>query len=143
MTKLSLVGAAVLAAALGGCAAVVTAAPEAAVSCSDGGRPMARTQLIFGLSTQDGVETGEAAWRGFLDREVTPRFPDGLTVRDGAGQWRFPDGRIGAHRSRVLVVWRDPAADASARIEAIRDAWKREMAHYSVMRIDGVDCVSF
>lgn len=27
-------------------------------------------------------------WRAFLAAEVTPRFPDGLTVIDAAGQWR-------------------------------------------------------
>ena len=43
----------------------------------------------------------------------------------------------------MLIVWRAPTADSSARSEAIREAWKRETTHYSVMRIDGADCVSF
>ena len=37
------------------------------------------TKLYFGLGPLDHPEQGvsEADWRRFLDREVTPRFPDG------------------------------------------------------------------
>src|SRR5690606_25210715 len=50
-----------------------------------------RTELYFSLGewTEGAPDReAEAAWRGFLDREVTPRFPDGLTVVDVYGQWR-------------------------------------------------------
>ncbi len=47
------------------------------------------TRLYFGLGPADHPEQGisEIKWRDFLDREVTPRFPDGLSVLDVYGQW--------------------------------------------------------
>jgi len=50
----------------------------------------AETDLYFGLGPADHPEQGvsEAEWRAFLDREVTPRFPSGLSVIDAYGQWR-------------------------------------------------------
>jgi hypothetical protein len=48
------------------------------------------TTLYFGLGPADHPEQGisETEWRNFLDREVTPRFPAGLSVVDVYGQWQ-------------------------------------------------------
>src|SRR5580658_7515322 len=48
------------------------------------------TKLYFGLGPADQPDKGvsEAQWRAFLDKEVTPRFPDGLSVVDVYGQWQ-------------------------------------------------------
>jgi len=58
-----------------------------------------------------GAVTDEA-WARFLSSTVTPRFPDGLTVTDGAGQLRKDSGEIVKERSKVLtlVVWPDETA---------------------------------
>jgi len=92
---------------------------------------------------QDGTEIGESEWRAFLDAEVTPRFPDGLTVLTGYGQWRNSAGVVAKETSKMLVIWHRPAADSEARIEAIRSAYKARFGQASVMRVDGVSCVSF
>src|SRR5271170_1905529 len=48
-------------------------------------------ELLFGREA--GVS--DAAWARFVTRELTPRFPDGLTVNDASGQWRDPtSGRV-------------------------------------------------
>src|SRR5579859_7816296 len=48
------------------------------------------TKLYFGLGPDGEPEKGvtETGWRAFLDKEVTPRFPDGLSVFDVYGQWQ-------------------------------------------------------
>src|ERR1035441_5387891 len=48
------------------------------------------TRLYFGLGPAEAPEKGvsEAAWREFLDKEVTPRFPAGLSVMEVYGQWQ-------------------------------------------------------
>ena len=104
---------------------------------------MARLELLFGADRAGGAPVGEAEWSLFLDSEVTPRFPDGLTVFDGAGQWRGSGGGILRERSRLLVIWYRPTGRSEADIEAIRDAYKRRFAQESVLRADGVSCVSF
>jgi len=40
----------------------------------------------------------------FLDNEITPRFPDGLTVLKGYGQFRNASGVTFEERSIVLVL---------------------------------------
>ena len=61
----------------------------------------------------------------------------------GYGQWRSSVGGRAKEKSRVLVIWYRPAADSEARIEAIRSAYKARFGQESVMRVDGVSCVSF
>jgi hypothetical protein len=112
-------------------------------SCKGAATPYARLELLFGLGRKDGTEIGEAEWRAFLDAEVTPRFPDGLTLLSGYGQWRNSAGAIAKEKSVMLVIWHRPSADSEARIEAIRAAYKSRFAQESVLRVDGTSCVSF
>ena len=119
------------------------AACSTAPPCREPAHPMARLELLFGADRTGGTPVGETEWSLFLDSEVTPRFPDGLTVLDGAGQWRGADGGTVRERSRLLVIWYRPTAQSEADIDAIRAAYKRRFAQESVLRADGVSCVSF
>ena len=97
-----------------------------------------RSELYFGVGNEDDPvdpsNIDEARWRAFLDREVTPRFPDGLTVFDAYGQWLFR-GRDAPERlkSKVLVILHEDTAQRTADIEAIRLAWKQATGHQSVL----------
>jgi hypothetical protein len=121
------------------CAACGTGQPP----CREPAGSMARLELLFGADRAGGAPVSEAEWSLFLDREVTPRFPDGLTVLDGAGQWRGGNGGIVRERSRLLVIWYRPTANSEADIEAIRAAYRQRFNQESVLRADGVSCVSF
>jgi hypothetical protein len=139
----------ILALAFAGVSAVAVAAyyavapPPMSAACRVAATPYARLELLFGLGRKDGTEIGEADWRAFLDSEVTPRFPDGLTVLNGYGQWRNGAGAIAREKSVMLVIWHRRTADSEARIEAIRAAYKARFGQESVLRVDGVSCVSF
>ena len=85
----------------------------------------------------------EAAWRAFLAEEVTPRFPDGLTVLDAAGQWREDSGLIVRERTKLLLVLAPPGADAMQHTDEIADAYKRAFGQSSVLRVVTEACVSF
>jgi hypothetical protein len=111
-------------------------------TCPPSARRMPRAELIFGFSRRDQPEVTDAEWLLFLDGEITPRFPDGLTVLDAYGQWRRPDGQITKEKSRMLLIWAD-IPGAEERLEAIRSAWKSRFAQDSVLRVDGSDCVRF
>jgi Protein of unknown function (DUF3574) len=103
----------------------------------------ARTELFFGLSRPGGVVT-EAEFQAFVDAYVTPRFPDGLTVLTGAGQFRDSSGTIVVEGSKLLVLLvprRDREADR--KIEQIRSDYKRAFQQQSVLRSDDLSCVSF
>ncbi|MET9463480.1 DUF3574 domain-containing protein [Streptomyces sp. NPDC006544] len=53
----------------------------------------------------------------FLDQEITPAFPEGLTVQDGHGQWRGSNGAVVHEVSyEVILLYprRRPASAACA-----------------------------
>jgi len=120
-----------------------TTSEPAAVACRAGAAAYARLELLFGLGRQSGGEVSEEEWRAFLEREVTSRFPDGLTVVTAYGQWRGRSGQLVKEPSRMLVIWYHPLASSNAEIEAIRQAYKARFGQESVMRVDSVSCVSF
>ena len=116
---------------------------EARLSCPAGAESWTRTELYMGLSRPDGSVIGEADFRGFVDREVTPRFPDGLTLLAGAGQWRGADGTIVKEDSRVLVLLHPGTAELDRALDAVRSAYVEQFDQESVLRVDGASCVSF
>jgi hypothetical protein len=108
--------------------------------------PFARTELFFGTKKPDGSEVTDAQFFGFLDREITPRFPDGLTLVAADGQFR--DGTtIIKERSKVLILLypQDAARDKNTAIEEIRALYEQEFQQQSVLRADDPRpvCVSF
>jgi hypothetical protein len=111
--------------------------------CRDDAQAFARTELFFGLSRPGGVIT-EQEFKAFVDARVTPRFPDGLTVLSGSGQFRDSSGTILVEGAKVLILL-FPRRDAQANenIEAIRREYRHQFQQQSVLRADDVSCVSF
>ena len=97
-----------------------------------------RTELFFGMNKPTGGEVTTEDWDKFLADEVTPRFPNGLTVVAAAGQFRSASGTIVKEKSRVIILLyskKDRAA-ASRWIDEIRTAYCKKFDQESVMRID-------
>lgn len=104
------------------------------------------TRLYFGLGPVEHPESGvsEAQWRDFLDREVTPRFPAGLSVVDVYGQWRDKHETVPERlRSKMLIIEHPDTAEDRARIAAIRAAWKQRTGDQSVLEVSEPADVSF
>ncbi|WP_223837823.1 DUF3574 domain-containing protein [Streptomyces venezuelae] len=109
------------------------------------GEPYVETRLYFGTQRAAGGEIGRAEFMRFLDREVTPGFPEGLTLQDGYGQWRGADGRIVRETSyELILLYPEKAADErDTRIERIRRAYQDEFRQDSVGRSDDPVTVDF
>lgn len=103
----------------------------------------ARTELYFGTNKPDGTAIPEADFRGFLDSEITPRFPDGLTLVTGYGQFKNAAGAIVQERSFLLILFYPAAEESSRNIEEIRERYKRAFRQESVLRVDSGSFVSF
>ena len=104
------------------------------------------THLYFGLGPADHPDQGisESDWRAFLDREVTPRFPSGLSVVDVYGQWQSKDkDKVERLRSKMLIILHPDNAENRGRIDAIRAAWKQKTGDQSVLRVTEPADVSF
>ena len=113
-------------------------------------RGWVETQLYFGLGTvgaagkahHNGVSG--AMWRRFLDDEVTPRFPAGLSVSDVYGQWQgMGEGRPQRLRSKVLILLYPATEENAQRVDAIRAAWKQRTGDKSVLMVTEPAEVSF
>ena len=96
-----------------------------------------RSELFFGTAKVDGV-VSDQEFLEFLDRIITPRFPDGLTLLEADGQFRGEDGFIIKEKSFVLILLYplEDFARSSRRIEAIRERYKDEFQQESVLRVD-------
>ena len=98
--------------------------------------------LYFGTATPDGTVSA-AEWDAFLRDTVTPRFPEGLTVFSGAGQWRGADGVIVREASYVLELGHGGGASVERDIAAIIAEYKSRFRQEAVMRASSPVCVSF
>ena len=97
-----------------------------------------RTELFFGTDRPDGPAVTEEEWQQFLNDEITPRFPEGLTVLTGYGQFLNSKGQIIREISKLVILLYPESKrnDKSAHIEQIRHCYKRLFQQESVLRVD-------
>ena len=110
------------------------------------GTPYIETRLFFGTARPDGgPDVTDAQFMDFVDREVTPGFPDGLTVQEGRGQWRDATGAIEKERSyELILLYPVAAADANdPKIEEIRGDYEKAFGQEAVARVDDRTRVDF
>lgn len=113
------------------------------LSCPLLSKTMARLELFFGAQRPSESPVSQAEWENFVDSEVAPRFPDGLSWFEGRGQWRGRDGVVVKEETRMLIVWAEAGPATETRVEAIRTAYKTRFDQDSVMRVYGWSCVGF
>ena len=104
------------------------------------------TKLYFGLGPVEHPDQGisETRWREFLDREVTPRFPAGLSVLDVYGQWLTKGKTIPERlRSKLMIIDYPDTRENRDKVDAIRSAWKAITGDKSVLRVTQPADVSF
>ncbi|GHH18519.1 DUF3574 domain-containing protein [Streptomyces lanatus] len=119
---------------------------DTAVAVPSRGEPYIETQLFFGTARPDGgPAVTDEQFMAFVDEEVTPDFPDGLTIQAGRGQWRDASGAIEKERSYELILLypRAQAPGSDRRIEEIRRAYEKAFGQEAVGRVDDEARVDF
>lgn len=111
-------------------------------SCPAGLKPMTKAELFFGRDIAGTATVSDADWNSFLDTEVTPRFPGGLTVEDASGQWKG-EHRIVREQSKRLTLVLAGASDDEAKLAAIRAAYKQRFRQESVLVLEAPACGAF
>ena len=111
--------------------------------CPEGTDRFVEYQLFMGRSGPDGEIVDDEAWDTFLADTVTPRFPDGLTVLDGKGQWRGSDGQVKRERSKLLVILAQPGESNDRLIDEISEEYRTQFNQESVLKVVEDTCVSF
>ncbi|WP_409237599.1 DUF3574 domain-containing protein [Streptomyces sp. PA5.6] len=118
----------------------------AAASTVARGKPYTETRLFFGTERPDGgPAVTDKQFMAFIDKEVTPGFPDGLTIQNGRGQWRDSNGRIERERSYELILLYPTTENRKrdVQIEEIRSDYEKKFAQDSVARLDERTRVDF
>ena len=120
-----------------------TRADDGAEACPEGTEQFTEYRLYFGRNLENVEVVSDAAWNAFLLDEITPRFGDGLTVVDAAGQWRDKAGVIVREKSKLVVVLTGAEDSGLQRTDEIVRAYKEAFAQEAVLRTISSVCASF
>jgi hypothetical protein len=107
----------------------------ALAACAAPAPRVVQTTLYLGRSVPAGGEVSDDALARFVAEEVTPRFPDGFTLLDGAGAWRDRvSGQTIRERTVILILIHPPARREAA--EEIAAAYASRFGQQSVLRVE-------
>jgi len=125
-------------------AAVISGCASLPQSCMSPSRMMASAEMVFGRNIGNRPGVSDIAFADFVTREITPRFPDGLTVIDGDGLWhdRARGSNVRERAKIVLLTFTDDA-QKRADLVAIADSYKRRFSQQSVLTQVRNVCASF
>lgn len=90
-------------------------------------------KLYFGINKPAG-QVSERDFQWFLQQEVTPRFPDGLTVLDANGQFLGSKGII-KEKTKLLILIHSNREEDKQEIQEIIDEYKTKFQQESVLRV--------
>ena len=126
-------------------ASVALAWPAAAqdIVCHDPLKPMLRAELFFGRNIGGQPDITERQWLEFVTRELTARFPDGLTMIDGLGQWRDSGGAIVREPAKIVIIVTANDASVGERVAAATAAYKLRFQQTSVGVVMQPVCAAF
>lgn len=103
------------------------------LTCAAPLKSAVEVDLFYGAVSDDD-------WASYLAEEVTPRFPDGLTAVDAAGQWRGPSGVISRERSKMLIIVVFDAPAHLPKVQAMIDAYLKRFHQQAVFHTEHVVC---
>lgn len=110
--------------------------------CRSDERRQVQEYLYFGTHTPRGF-VSKAEWAAFVENVITPKFPHGLTVLAGSGQWQGASGDIVREPSYVLSLIYPYSLAKDQAIEEIITAYKQQFQQRAVLRVRSGVCVSF
>ena len=126
--------------ALAACADIEVSTSE----CADGGELWHEYRLFMGRGSGGAEVVSDEDWDTFLADTITPRFPDGLSVIDVAGQGSNPDGTLERERTKMLLVLVPPTDETALnRMNEIGAEYKQRFTQDAVLRVVAPACVAF
>jgi Protein of unknown function (DUF3574) len=112
--------------------------------CHAGLKRQEVAQLLFGRKIGGRLGVSEAQWGRFVDREISPRFPDGLSVLDAKGEWRDTARNAMVHEpSKLVEIVLPGKPDDFDALNRIAQAYKTRFRQQSVGIVVRAACVSF
>ncbi|WP_246152725.1 DUF3574 domain-containing protein [Sphingomonas montanisoli] len=122
--------------------AALCCAASVEAGCARGETTQLTAELFLGASNKAGP-IADADFTDFLDREVTARFPEGLTVLDAQGRWMNKAGRVTREPSKLLILVLPGREDDRTKVSAIAKAYNMRFDQQSVLVTFEDRCVLF
>jgi hypothetical protein len=126
-----------------GLAALVMAASSAGAvplpACPEGLHAAATAELFFARASDAALRDDD--WRTFVNEEISPRFPEGVSVSDVYG--RGPGRQFVREPSKALVLVLSGAAEERRNLKLIREAYGRRFHQRSTLTVEPAACISF
>jgi hypothetical protein len=94
-----------------------------------------QVDLYFGRNIGTTGQVSEQQFRRFLNTEVVPRFPDGLTVYDADGQFLDSTNRLIQEPSKVLSLVLEDTQQNEQSINQIIAAYRSQFQQESVLQV--------
>jgi len=104
-----------------------------------------KTELFFGLNKIDGTKISESEWEAFSDSVISNVFTKGATIMKSNGRW-LQGNELIKEESRVVIYFSrlyEMTDEFSARIDTIREKYKRYYQQEAVLRTDEFINASF
>lgn len=92
-----------------------------------------RADLFFGRNIRGGGEVSDSQFQTFVDQEITPRFPDGLTILDGNGQFKDSTNTIIEEPSKIVTLILEDSVKNETAIDDIINAYIQQFNQESVL----------
>jgi hypothetical protein len=94
-----------------------------------------QVDLYFGRNIGMTGQVTERQFRQFLREDITPRFPDGLTVYDADGQFLNQSNQLIREPSKVVSLLLEDTQINERSINQIIDAYKQKFRQESVLAV--------
>jgi hypothetical protein len=108
------------------------------------GKSQQVAELMFGRKIGERIGVSNTAWARFVDREITPRFPNGFTVIDAQGQWHDAHhNKVMREPSKLVQIVLAGTDEDQQRLGEIAAAYKARFRQQSVGIIVRPACVAF
>ena len=130
-----------LAGAIVGAGALLAGCQTAPKPVCPAGQAQLRTAQLF-FTAKAPAKLDETALRLFVDQEVTPRFPDGVTVVDGGGQWKGAENQMIREAAKVVMIVLPAKGDPTAEVEAVRMAYRARFKQEPLVVLPPPACVT-
>ncbi len=91
--------------------------------------------LYFELETSNGEQISEKHFQSFVDRVITPRFPDGLTIFDTIGQFQESTGTVVEELSKVVSLIIEDTENNEVAIDEITYKYIEQFQQQSVLTV--------
>ena len=125
-------------------AGIICASAQPMLQCSVPQKAGSVAELIFGRKVGNRVAVTERRWARFVDLEITPRFPAGLSIIDVKGQWHDRKrGMIVHEPSKVVMIVLPGEPTDQERLGQIIEAYKTQFHQHSVPLIIRPACIAF